>query len=145
VSLISNADVSKIILYDPREPHAKNRESSSEVKLCEEARELNFSGMRCFQTGLGYIEFTDAEATKGSAVHSLCWALGIPLAATAAIGDSYNDLDMLTAVGMSFAVSNAVTDVRNVANHVVADNNADGVANAVDMLLCHNRRTVSLD
>jgi Cof subfamily protein (haloacid dehalogenase superfamily) len=145
VSLISNAEVSKIILYDPREPYVKNCESSSEAKLCEEARQLNFSGMRCFQTGLGYIEFTNAEATKESAVRSLCSVLEIPLAATAAIGDSYNDLDMLATVGMSFAVSNAVADIRDVANHVVGDNNADGVANAVDILLRHNRRTLGRD
>lgn len=74
-------------------------------------------------------------------MQGLCGKLGIPPNAVAAIGDSYNDLDMLTAVGMSFAVSNAVSDVRNAVSRVVGDNTADGVADAVDHLLRHNRHT----
>jgi len=48
-----------------------------------------------------------------------------------AIGDSYNDLEMLQEVGVSVAMKNAPIEVKNVARYVVGDVKNDGVEEAL--------------
>lgn len=45
-----------------------------------------------------------------------------------AFGDNYNDVDMLSAVGVGVAVENAIDEAKHVANHKTACNIDDGVA-----------------
>ena len=43
-------------------------------------------------------------------------------------GDNYNDVDMLSAVGVGVAVENAITEAKDVADHKTVSNIDDGVA-----------------
>jgi len=52
-----------------------------------------------------------------------------------AIGDSENDIDMLREAAVGVAVSGADRDVQAVADHIVASNDDDGVAEALDMFV----------
>jgi hypothetical protein len=45
-----------------------------------------------------------------------------------AFGDNYNDIEMLKAVGLGVAVSNANDEVLKVANKITDTNKNDGVA-----------------
>jgi hydroxymethylpyrimidine pyrophosphatase-like HAD family hydrolase len=45
-----------------------------------------------------------------------------------AFGDNYNDIDMLSAVGIGVAVENAISEAKDVADHRTACNIDDGVA-----------------
>ena len=49
-----------------------------------------------------------------------------------AIGDSGNDLTMIEAAGLGVAMGNATEDVRAAADVITADNNHDGVAQAIE-------------
>jgi len=49
-----------------------------------------------------------------------------------AIGDSENDIDMLREAAVGVAVSGAGRDVQAAADYVVASNDDDGVAEALD-------------
>jgi hydroxymethylpyrimidine pyrophosphatase-like HAD family hydrolase len=49
-----------------------------------------------------------------------------------AIGDAENDIEMLQMAGIGVAMGNAHASVQAAANHVVASNDADGVAEAVE-------------
>lgn len=52
-----------------------------------------------------------------------------------AIGDSYNDMEMLRYAGVGVAMANSPEFVKSAADIVVPSNDEDGVAAALDMLL----------
>ncbi|QIS10300.1 HAD family hydrolase [Nocardia arthritidis] len=66
--------------------------------------------------------------SKGWALERLRCALGIPTSATLAIGDGYNDREMLNWAGHSVAMANAPDDVKEYADEVTGDVLDDGVA-----------------
>ncbi len=53
--------------------------------------------------------------------------LGIERAATIAIGDSYNDLEMLAHVAVGIAMGNAPQAVKDIADEVTTTPDEDGV------------------
>jgi Cof subfamily protein (haloacid dehalogenase superfamily) len=71
-----------------------------------------------------YIEFVHPDASKGAALTRLATELGIPIEETVAVGDSYNDIEMIEAAGLGIAVANAVDAVKAAAD-VVLDRTAD--------------------
>jgi hydroxymethylpyrimidine pyrophosphatase-like HAD family hydrolase len=66
--------------------------------------------------------------SKGWALKRLREDLDIPRAATLAIGDGYNDTEMLSWAGHSVAMGNAVDAAREAADEVTATVEEDGVA-----------------
>lgn len=82
------------------------------------------------------IEMNAARATKGAGLSALCRALGIDPKDTIAFGDGSNDITMLQAAGMGFAMKNAPDDVKAAADRVTEfDNNNGGVyATIVELL-----------
>lgn len=75
-----------------------------------------------------FLEITNRLATKGQALHFLAEMHNIPREQVAAIGDSYNDLDMILYAGFGVAVANAWEEVRSAADIVTAANTDHGVA-----------------
>ena len=82
-----------------------------------------------------YLEWNAPGVTKGRAVRWLARRLGIPLVQTMAIGDQYNDAEMLTEVGYGVAMGGAPDTVRSVARHVTATFEEDGAALAIETLI----------
>ncbi|WP_024803353.1 HAD family hydrolase [Nocardia sp. BMG51109] len=66
--------------------------------------------------------------TKGWALEQLRRELGIPPEVTLAMGDGYNDREMLAWAGHSVAMGNAVDPVLELADEITADVGEDGVA-----------------
>ena len=54
--------------------------------------------------------------------------MGIDMTDVIAFGDDVNDLGMLKLAGTAVAVSNAIDEVKAVADHVTDSNDQDGVA-----------------
>ncbi|MDE5896708.1 MAG: Cof-type HAD-IIB family hydrolase [Clostridia bacterium] len=77
-----------------------------------------------------FVEILPEGETKGSAVDFLSLHYGVPRGKIAAIGDNYNDLPMLERAGGKFAVENAESPLKEIAE-VVPSNEADGVAYAL--------------
>lgn len=65
-----------------------------------------------------YYELLPTEATKGNALRRLSKLLDIPLDKTFAIGDYYNDIELLKAAGYSAAVGNAPPAVQKSAGYI---------------------------
>lgn len=82
----------------------------------------------------GFWEVIPVGCSKGLAMEKLAEALGIPMADTAAIGDSNNDLEMLQCAGTSIAMGNATQAIQDMADFVTTDVMADGIWNALDWL-----------
>jgi len=69
---------------------------------------------------------------KGNALRAVAERLGIDRDHVMAIGDAPNDLGMIEWAGLGCAVGNAWKSVRSAADHVVGENDADGVAEAIE-------------
>ena len=78
-----------------------------------------------------HLEFTHPLASKESALRQLAGLLKIEPTATMAIGDEQNDLGMIKAAGIGVAMGNAVPQLRAIADQVTADNNHNGVGEAI--------------
>jgi hypothetical protein len=82
-----------------------------------------------------FLEFIAPGVSKGRAVRWLARRLRIPLAATLAIGDQWNDLEMLAEVGHGTAMPSAPAEVRAVARYVAPPLEDEGAAQIIEQLV----------
>jgi Cof subfamily protein (haloacid dehalogenase superfamily) len=103
--------------------------------MAEPARE-RFSG-RCDVTisHPRFLEFVAPGVSKGRAVRFLARRAGIPLGAAMAIGDQWNDLEMLAEVGHGAAMPTAPLQVRSVARYVAPPLDDEGVGRMIETLV----------
>ncbi len=81
------------------------------------------------------LEFMAPGVTKGLGLSRLCDKVGVPFSRVIAVGDAYNDLEMLEQAGLGIAMGNANDAARAAADAQVADNDHDGVAEAIEKYL----------
>lgn len=80
-----------------------------------------------------FFEATNPWANKGAAVRYLAEeVLGLQASNVMAIGDNFNDLEMLEYAGVGVAMGNAPTQVQAIASWVAPDVEEDGVAAAIE-------------
>lgn len=77
------------------------------------------------------IEITNTLAQKDLVLLEVAKKYGIEEEEIMVIGDSYNDYTMLSRFKNSFAMGNALPEIKKVAKFETTDNNNDGVANAI--------------
>lgn len=82
-----------------------------------------------------FLEIVHAEGTKGHALAHLAGHFGFDLEKVIAIGDSWNDREMLEAAGLGVAMANAVDPLKEIADYVTLSNNEDGVKHVVDKFI----------
>ena len=80
-------------------------------------------------------ELQHPKSSKGQAVQYLRKVLNLIGEKSMAIGDSGNDLSMFEIVSDSYAMENANDDVKSKAKHLTANNDAHGVAQAINHFL----------
>lgn len=113
----------------------------SKILLIEEHQDINAIRAELQQTQ-ALVDFTSSKASfleivpqgvsKGEAIKKLGAYLGIDVADIMAVGDSYNDLEMLQTVGHGVAMANAEPEVKAAARYVTDSNNEDGLAKAIE-------------
>lgn len=79
-----------------------------------------------------FIECLNPAVDKGEALRVVAARLGIEMGAVVAVGDSWNDAPLLAAAGFGIAMSSAPPELLSVADAVVGDVRADGVAEAIE-------------
>jgi hydroxymethylpyrimidine pyrophosphatase-like HAD family hydrolase len=82
-----------------------------------------------------FLEFVAPGVSKGRAIRWLARRLRIPLAATLAIGDQWNDLEMLAEVGHGTAMPSAPAEVRAAARYLAPSLSDDGAARMIEDLV----------
>ena len=92
------------------------------------------------QSSEGNLEFVLPHTTKGSAVKALGETWGFTSDEIMTIGDSHNDLSMLKYAGISVAMGNADSLVKETANYITNDNDTNGLANAIYAVLDRNEQ-----
>jgi len=82
-----------------------------------------------------FVEFVAPGVSKGRAVRWLARRLGVPLGAILAIGDQWNDIEMLAEVGHGAAMPTAPAEVRAVARYIAPPLAKEGVARMIEGLV----------
>ncbi|MCP3032168.1 Cof-type HAD-IIB family hydrolase [Halobacillus sp. A1] len=95
----------------------------------------NYEDLTLVSSALHNFELEHKHASKGLALEKLAAHFSIPMSATAAIGDSPNDLSMMKAAGQSAAMGNARDVVIEASDFVSKTNDEHGVAHAIDLWL----------
>ena len=80
---------------------------------------------------LALLDVLATEATKSAALWFLSERLGIKMSETIAIGDNWNDLDMLEHAGMGVVMQNATHELRGRGFQETGTNDEAGVAQAI--------------
>lgn len=78
-----------------------------------------------------YLEIMPKEASKTSAINVLRKKFNIEQNEILAMGDNYNDMDMIEYAGLGVAMGNAPDKVKKCANKIALTNDEDGVAEAI--------------
>lgn len=79
-----------------------------------------------------FLEFSHPQATKGDALAYLTGYFGVKREEIMAVGDSYNDLEMLEYAGLGVVVANAREDVKKMAGYVTSAPYGEGVVEALE-------------
>ena len=84
----------------------------------------------------GTIDIMRNDVSKSNGIKVLADMLGIAAKDTIAVGNYYNDIDMLEKAGTGIAVANSLDEVKEAADYVtINDNNHDAVAEIVDLIM----------
>ena len=81
------------------------------------------------------LEVVAPGVTKGTGFRQLAKYLGIPMSETAAIGDSYNDQEMLLAAALPIAMGNARPEILSLCRFHTDDNLHNGVGKALRRII----------
>ena len=102
-----------------------------------ESRNKNLERLKNFDLQLVFTEKTNVEAspkniTKGSGLIELCNILKISVDECVAIGDGFNDLEILQTAGVGVAMGNASEEIKKIADFVTDDNDNEGILKAIN-------------
>ncbi|MNR51961.1 Sugar phosphatase YidA [compost metagenome] len=78
-----------------------------------------------------FIDVMSPEANKGNALKALAATLEVDPEVIMAIGNYYNDLEMMAFAGLGIAVENSPDGVKEAADAVTSSNNDEGVHEAI--------------
>ena len=112
--------------------------SSDKYSLEYHARKLHelYEEKLNFYFSLPYfVEIVNKEASKGNALESLALKFNIKREEIIAIGDNFNDMDMIEYAGLGVAMGNAPGYLKDVAQFVTHSNDEDGVRHVLEKFI----------
>jgi Cof subfamily protein (haloacid dehalogenase superfamily) len=87
----------------------------------------------------GTIDVLHPSASKGAGVAAVAAEFGLSREEVMAVGDNFNDLEMLHYAGVPVAMGNAEASLRDMAGfHITGANDEDGVAHAIERFIFNN-------
>ena len=98
------------------------------------SNEVNSKFFECFKTSPFTLEVVSKGVNKGAAVLKLAELLNIDESNTAAIGDYYNDVDMLRRVAHPVCCGQAPDDIKAISEYVACHCNDGAVADFIDYI-----------
>ena len=109
-------------LINPRTnalPHFENLKSDFQIKV----------------SGLKWMDITHRLADKGYALKLIQEELGVSVEQTAAFGDYLNDIELLKRAKYSYAMANALDEIKRIARYQTYSYNEYGVTKALDRII----------
>lgn len=106
-----------------------------ERKILEKVADM---GLYPTTSAFGMIEIMQNNVNKYRGLSEIGNLLGINKEEMAAIGDQDNDIPMLSNVGLSFAMGNAIDEVKKISDYIVSTNDDFGLVEAINIVLEKN-------
>lgn len=114
-------------------PNIKNPEE--ERKILEK---VDLMDLYPTTSAFGMVEIMQKNVNKFNGLSEIGNFLGISKEEMAAIGDQDNDIPMLKNVGLSFAMGNAIDEVKEIVDYTVSTNDDFGLVDAINIVLEKN-------
>ena len=114
-------------------PNIKNPEE--ERKILEK---VDLMDLYPTTSAFGMVEIMQKNVNKFNGLSEIGNFLGISKEEMAAIGDQDNDIPMLKNVSLSFAMGNAIDEVKEIADYTVSTNDDFGLVDAINIVLEKN-------
>ncbi len=115
--------ISKILLKGKRE----------DLQAIKEKAKIFDDRCRILFSELDLLEFMSLKTNKGFSLEKICEMFSIDINESIAIGDNYNDVEMIEKAGVGVAVYNAVDLLKEKADYVTKnDNNQDAIYEVVN-------------
>ena len=114
-------------------------ESGRPLRVLDEARAYFAGRAEVTVSHPEFLEFLAPGVSKGQAVRWLARRLGIPLDQSLAMGDQYNDLEMIEATGHGVAMPSAPAGVQAVARYIAPPVEEEGAAQIIEGLVLAGR------
>ncbi len=124
-------DLTKFLDRDPTKILTISSESKID-NLCNELAPLYQGKMHVSKSKPHFLEFSHLNATKGKALAYLAAYFGVGREQVMAVGDGYNDIEMLDYAGLGVAVANARHEIKKKADYVTLAPYGDGVVEALE-------------
>ena len=121
--LLNQFDTNKLLFMSP--------DSAKLDAIDSTLRAMGMEDSLTFYRSSDFLELMPYGVNKGTAIDALSRYFKIPTTQIMAIGDDYNDIDMLKRAGCSVAVANGVEDAKKAAKYLTDTNQNDGVAKAI--------------
>ncbi|WP_310550890.1 Cof-type HAD-IIB family hydrolase [Paenibacillus glufosinatiresistens] len=104
-------------------------------ELAPKLRELLGDNVHITKSKPNFLEIMHREGTKGLALEFLADYFGCDVSETIAVGDSWNDHEMLETAGLGVAMGNAIPALKEIADYITLSNNEDGVKAVIDKFI----------
>lgn len=104
-------------------------------RIADELRPLIGDQVHITKSKPHYLEFMHKEGTKGQALRFLAEKYVCALEEVIAVGDSWNDLDLLKTAGLGIAMANAVEPLKQIADYITRSNNEEGVRHVIEKFI----------
>lgn len=120
--LSSGVNITKIVTF--------NRDTELIANMKEKIK-ANISNLAVASTFSNDIEISHIEAQKGLILAKVIEKMGLKRGEVAVAGDSFNDYSLFTEFENSFAMDNAIPEIKKIAKYITDSNDDDGVAKAI--------------
>ena len=108
-----------------------DRDQELLLKMEKELKQIYGSSLNITRSKPYYLEIMNPRANKAQALKMLAEHFGIEQREVMAVGDSYNDIEMIKWAGLGVAMGNAPAEVKRMADYLTSSNEEDGVAQAL--------------
>lgn len=108
-----------------------DEETTKKIKKTLES----IQGLAISSTFTRNVEINNVNAQKGLILSKVAQKMGINKDEVMVVGDSFNDYSMFTEFPVSFAMENAVPEIKSVAKYITDTNDNAGVAKAIYKVL----------
>jgi Cof subfamily protein (haloacid dehalogenase superfamily) len=102
------------------------------TKIQEHLRSIYNGKLNIYPSKPTYLEVMDTRGSKSNAVKFISERMGLTPSEIVAMGDNYNDREMIRFAGMGVAMGNAPEEIKAAADYVTDTNNNDGVRLALE-------------
>ena len=102
------------------------------LEIQKHLRSIYDGQLNIYPSKATYLEVMDKAGSKSNAVKFVSERMKLEPSEIIAMGDNYNDIEMIRFAGMGVAMGNAPDDIKALAKYVTDTNNDDGVRKALE-------------